>query len=114
VEVKIIEKPNELKNVDKLVLPGVGATNQIMNYLIQHNFLDEIKNFANSKKKIFYLQLESLADLQIMASPGSQKKKTIESFCLFGIYIKSFNFVHKIRSPALPFLEYSIVFFILN
>ena len=63
VEVKIIEKPNELKNVDKLVLPGVGATNQIMNYLIQHNFLDEIKNFANSKKKI----LGICAGMQILA-----------------------------------------------
>ncbi len=52
VKVKIIEKPNELKDVDKLVFPGVGATNQIMSYLVQNNFIDEIKNFANLQKKI--------------------------------------------------------------
>ena len=55
VKVKIIEKPNELKNVDKLVFPGVGATNQIMSYLVKNNFIDEIKNFANLQKNIRYM-----------------------------------------------------------
>ncbi len=61
-DVKIIKKPSELIKVDKLVFPGVGATNQIMNYLSQNNYINEIKNFANSKKKI----LGICAGMQIM------------------------------------------------
>ncbi len=71
-DVKVINKPSELRKIDKLVFPGVGATNQIMNYLSQNNYIDEIKNFANSKKKI----LGICAGMQILG-----KKLTENNLC---------------------------------
>ena len=33
VNINIIDNPKDIKKLDKLVFPGVGATNQIMSFL---------------------------------------------------------------------------------
>jgi len=71
-KVEIIDDPKNLKKLDVLVLPGVGATNKIMEYLTINNFIDEIRNYAEKKKKI----LGICAGMQIMA-----KKLSENNFC---------------------------------
>lgn len=71
VGVDIIDKPNQLKNYDKIVLPGVGATNRIINYLKENKFIDEIHNFAENKKSI----LGICAGMQIMAKNLYENQK---------------------------------------
>lgn len=62
VNVNIIQNLNEMDKFDKLILPGVGATNQIMKYLNENNLTDKIKLFAREKKI-----LGICAGMQIMA-----------------------------------------------
>ena len=50
VSVDIIQNLDEMDKFDKLVLPGVGATNQIMRYLNENNLTDKIKLFTKKKK----------------------------------------------------------------
>ena len=63
VGVTVVENTNDLKNIDKLILPGVGATNQIMKFLNKKKFIDEIKEFSEMKKSI----LGICAGMQILS-----------------------------------------------
>ncbi|QKJ26747.1 imidazole glycerol phosphate synthase HisFH, HisH subunit [Aliarcobacter cibarius] len=51
-DVKIVKEPDEIKNLDKLILPGVGAYKDAMEHLESSGLKDEIINFANSKKPL--------------------------------------------------------------
>jgi len=44
----LIEKPEDFNNVSKIILPGVGAFPEIMEYLKKYNLIDKIKDFANN------------------------------------------------------------------
>ena len=46
----IVSNPNELKQYDKVILPGVGAFADAMKHLQETNMLDAIKEFAISGK----------------------------------------------------------------
>ncbi len=63
INTKIIQNPRDIKLVDKIVLPGVGATNKIMNFLVENNYIEEIQDFAENNKPI----LGICAGMQIMA-----------------------------------------------
>jgi glutamine amidotransferase len=47
---KIITKPEELKEFDKIILPGVGAYGDAMSHLREYNLDEAIKEYANSGK----------------------------------------------------------------
>jgi len=51
-EVRLISEPSQLKNVDKLILPGVGAFAKAMDELNKRNFTDSIKEYALSEKPL--------------------------------------------------------------
>lgn len=51
-DVKIVKEPNEIKNLDKLVLPGVGAYKDAMEYLERSNLKKAIIDFANRGKPL--------------------------------------------------------------
>lgn len=51
VDYKIINTPEELLKVDKLILPGVGKFDYGMSMLIEKNLVDAIKEFALILKK---------------------------------------------------------------
>jgi glutamine amidotransferase len=55
---KIIHTPAEIKDCDKLILPGVGAFGQAMQTLHELHFADELKEvIANGKKPVLGLCL---------------------------------------------------------
>lgn len=51
-DVKIIKNPNEVQNLDKLILPGVGAYKDAMEHLEQSGLKDPILEFAKTGKPL--------------------------------------------------------------
>ena len=51
-DVKIVKEPSEIKNLDKLILPGVGAYKDAMEHLESSNLKNAILDFANSGKPL--------------------------------------------------------------
>ena len=52
VEIKIIEKANEIKSSDKIIIPGVGSAKHAIDYLTKKELLEPLKNFISSGKPI--------------------------------------------------------------
>ena len=50
--VKIVKDATQIKDLSKLILPGVGAYKDAMEHLNQNNLKDEILNFAQSGKPL--------------------------------------------------------------
>jgi len=51
-KVTIVKNPDELKNYDKLILPGVGAFGDAMKHLKENSSDEAIKEFAKSGKPL--------------------------------------------------------------
>jgi len=49
---KIIKNSKELKDIDKLIIPGVGAAKNCIDYLNQNGLFNEIQKFLASQKPI--------------------------------------------------------------
>ncbi|RLA74686.1 MAG: imidazole glycerol phosphate synthase subunit HisH [Epsilonproteobacteria bacterium] len=50
---KIVSKPENLKDYDKIILPGVGAYKDAMEHLKEFGLDDAIKQFADTGKLVF-------------------------------------------------------------
>ncbi|MBI2676554.1 MAG: imidazole glycerol phosphate synthase subunit HisH [Candidatus Yanofskybacteria bacterium] len=48
----VTDRPEEINNFDKIILPGVGAFGAAMEKLNNFGFADKIKNFANAGKPV--------------------------------------------------------------
>ncbi|MGJ0353200.1 imidazole glycerol phosphate synthase subunit HisH [Aliarcobacter cryaerophilus] len=51
-DLKIVKNADDLKNLDKIILPGVGAYKDAMQHLEDSGLKDVILDFANSKKPL--------------------------------------------------------------
>ena len=51
-DLKIVKNADDLKNLDKIILPGVGAYKDAMQHLEESGLKDAILDFANSKKPL--------------------------------------------------------------
>ena len=49
-DLKIVKEPSEIKNLDKLILPGVGAYKDAMEHLIQTGMREAVYEYAKSGK----------------------------------------------------------------
>jgi glutamine amidotransferase len=45
----IINNPKELSKIDRLIIPGVGAAKNCIDYLKYHSFIEPIREFLNNK-----------------------------------------------------------------
>ena len=50
---KIVSKPKELNNYEKIILPGVGSFKKAMKLLNENNWINYINLNIKEKKKIF-------------------------------------------------------------
>lgn len=48
---KVVESPSEISNCDKLILPGVGHYDYVINKLKESNLIDSLNEMVLSKKK---------------------------------------------------------------
>lgn len=53
LELKIIKKANDIKNSDKLIIPGVGSAGSSIEYLNSKNLFEVVLDFLDSGKPIF-------------------------------------------------------------
>lgn len=67
----LINNPKELKNIEKLIIPGVGSYYDAIKKIKKKNFFYEIKKFAE-KKPI----LGICVGMQILSEQGFENKKT--------------------------------------
>lgn len=65
-DVKVTDNPNEVRNADKLVLPGVGAFQDAMDGLRHRGFIEPIVNWVRSGKPFLGICL----GLQLLFSKG--------------------------------------------
>ena len=65
-DVKVTDNPNEIKNADKLVLPGVGAFRDAMDGLRQRNLIEPVVESVRSGKPFLGICL----GLQLLFSRG--------------------------------------------
>ncbi|MBE7446190.1 MAG: imidazole glycerol phosphate synthase subunit HisH [Planctomycetia bacterium] len=65
-DVKVTDNPNEVRNADKLVLPGVGAFKDAMDGLRQRGFIEPIIKWIRSGKPFLGICL----GLQLLFSKG--------------------------------------------
>ena len=70
--VKKIDNHKKLKNIDILVIPGVGTFSGAMSYLRKYKLDREILKFANLGKKVLGICL----GMQILLDTGYEIKKT--------------------------------------
>ncbi len=64
-----INLPEQILEASKIIIPGVGSFDQGMNYLIQRNFVEALKHFANDEKiKILGICL----GMQLMCSSSEE------------------------------------------
>lgn len=75
----IIESPDQLRSVDKLVIPGVGSFPEAIHSLHQRNLFEAIKDASSDK-----LVLGICLGMQLFAHLGFEFKKT-----------KGFNFIYS-------------------
>ncbi len=71
-KVKKIDNYKKFKNIDILIIPGVGTFSGAMNYLRKYKLEKEILKFANSGKKVIGICL----GMQILLELGYEIKKT--------------------------------------
>lgn len=75
LDIKFLEIQNykDLKIVDHIILPGVGAYNDLINKLISKKIYDELI-YAISEKKKYYLGI--CVGMQILSNYGFENQKT--------------------------------------
>ena len=104
INLKIIKNYKELdKNIDKLILPGIGSFDKAITLLKNKNFFNEILNFAsNDKNKILGICI----GMQILSS-GSDEGN------LLGLKFISNKF-NKLDSKVLPHIGWNSIEIINN
>ena len=49
---RLVKKPLELDQIDKLIIPGVGAFKSAMDSILECELVDPVKEFANDEKPV--------------------------------------------------------------
>ena len=56
--VSVIESAKDIKNYDRLIIPGVGSANSALKFLKENGFTDEIREHDRNGKHILGICLE--------------------------------------------------------
>jgi glutamine amidotransferase len=97
---KISSNPNEIKNADALILPGVGSFGQAINNINQFHLRDAIRE-AGINRAIPFLGI--CLGMQLLASLGEEDGNNIGLDLIKGKVIKLTN--NNIRLPHIGFNE---------
>lgn len=96
---KISSKPDEIKNSEIVILPGVGSFYRAMTKLNELGIDEAIKEFAFIKKRKI---LGICLGMQLMASMGNEENR-IQGLGLINGEIKSLNLVTNLQLPHIGF-----------
>ncbi len=82
----LINNPKEFKNIEKLIIPGVGSYHDAIKKIKKKNFFYEIKNFSE-KKPI----LGICVGMQILSEKGFEDKKSEGLALISGVVDKIYQ-----------------------
>jgi glutamine amidotransferase len=71
IKYKLVSKPSELKNIEILVLIGVGSFSSCMRKLSEKGFVDSLKEFKNQNKFL----LGICVGMQILMTRGTENEE---------------------------------------
>lgn len=94
---KVIESGEEILNVDKLILPGVGSFDSVMEKLEHANVMDELYRFALKEKRPI---LGVCVGMQILADSSEEGQK--RGLGWIKGKVKKFNFSSLETKPMIP------------
>jgi len=98
-KIEISSNPNEIKNSEILILPGVGSFYRAMMKLNDLGIDEAIKEFAFIKKRKI---LGICLGMQLMASMGNEEKR-IQGLGLIKGEIKSMSLITNLQLPHIGF-----------
>lgn len=96
-EHKIIQTADEILKVEKLILPGVGSFDSVMEKLEQANVLDQLSKFALIEKRPI---LGVCVGMQILAEASEEGKK--KGLGWIDGQVKKFNFTNLAEKQMIP------------
>lgn len=107
VTAKIINDPDQLKNFDKVILPGVGAYKDAMGNLNSNGMKEAIQEFAKSEKPLLGICL----GMQLLLDSSDEFGYT-QGLGLIPGTVKEFDkskFEHKLKVPHMGWNELFVV-----
>jgi glutamine amidotransferase len=103
VRATIVSEPEDLKNYDKIILPGVGAYGDAMEHLQQFGLDTAIKEFANTGKYVFGVCL----GLQLLFDSSDEFDHTQGLGLISGKVVKFDKTKFKIQNPKIPHMGWN-------
>lgn len=104
IQTKIITEPAELSEVDKLILPGVGAFDETMKQLIDSGLKEELDKLVLHEKKLI---LGICVGMQIMAE--SSEEGTLNGLGWIKGRVKKFENSCFKQKPYLPHMGWNTI-----
>ena len=86
LDAEIISAPSQLDSCRAIILPGVGAFGDCMAHLVEHNFVDAIRDWIDSGKPFFGICLGLQALFQ-----SSEESPGIDGLGIFEGTVKRFS-----------------------
>jgi len=87
LDAEIISEPGQLDSCRAMILPGVGAFGDCMAHLVEHNFVDAIRDWTVSGKPFLGICLGLQALFQ-----SSEESPGVEGLSIFEGTVKRFDF----------------------
>ena len=100
----VIEDKSQIINLNKILLPGVGAFKNLKKDLVSLDLFDPLKEFIKNEKNHF---LGICIGMQILLSKGTEDGDE-EGFNYFNGIVKNLNEIKKVKVPNINWNKISI------
>ena len=96
LDAEIVSAPSQLDSCHAMILPGVGAFGDCMAHLVEHNFVDAIRDWTASGKPFLGICLGLQALFQ-----GSEESPDVEGLGIFKGSVKRFDIAPELKVPQI-------------
>lgn len=96
LDAKIVTRQQEMEECKALILPGVGAFGDCMAHLVEHDFVDPIKQWVDAGKPFMGICL----GLQALFN-RSEESPGVEGLGIFPGTVKKFNLPRELKVPQI-------------
>ena len=96
LDAKIVARKNEMDDCRALILPGVGAFGDCMSLLVEHDFVDPIKDWVAAGKPLMGICL----GLQALFE-SSEESPGVEGLGIFSGTVKKFDLPKELKVPQI-------------
>ncbi len=96
LDAKIVARKNEMDDCRALILPGVGAFGDCMSHLVEHDFVDPIKDWVAAGKPLMGICL----GLQALFE-SSEESPGVEGLGIFSGTVNKFDLPKELKVPQI-------------